>query len=252
MRRRLLLALAAFALACVSIVLMAAYVRGADARAVAGREPVRVYVAAKRVPAGTTAARLRDDGDIELVVMPAATVPENALQSIDENLAPLVLTAPIERGQLLLRGMFDRASTVSGGLTVPDGMLAMSVPVKLEGAVANYVTAGADVTVFFSDIGAGGGGGESPAPSGEWTRVLLERVRVLAVGVRPESTGGSTSRGLDLNSADQTILLTLSVRQEDAQRLVLATGTGTLYAALLSPRTTVTPGAGADTDHMYG
>ncbi|WP_433042208.1 Flp pilus assembly protein CpaB [Dactylosporangium sp. CS-033363] len=250
MRRRLLLAIAAFALACLSVVLMAAYVRGADARAVAGREPVRVYVAAKRVPAGTTAARLRDDGDIELVVMPASTVPENALESIDENLAALVLTAPIERGQLLLRGMFDRASTVSGGLTVPDGMLAVSVPVRLEGAVANYVTAGADVTVFFSDMGSGGG--ESPSPNGEWTRVLLDRVRVLAVGVRPESTSGSsTSRGLDFGSADETVLLTLSVRQEDAQRLVLATGTGTLYAALLSPRTTVTPGAGIDTDHMY-
>ncbi|MFB9447013.1 Flp pilus assembly protein CpaB [Dactylosporangium vinaceum] len=250
MRRRLLLALVAFGLACLSVALMAAYARRADERAVADREPVRVYVAAKRVAAGTAAKALRDNGLADLVVMPASTVPADALTSIGPAIEALVLTAPVERGQLLMRGMFDRTSVVTGGLSVPDGMLAVSVPVKLEGAVADYVRAGADVTVFLT-AGDPEGTGPSPVVSATRmaTRVLLSRVRVLAVGVRP--VGSEAPEPLDPNNSDATVLLTLAVEQEDAQRVVLATKTGTLYAALLSPDTWVAPGGRVDTDRLF-
>jgi pilus assembly protein CpaB len=250
MRRRLLLGIVAFALACVSVVLMAAYTRSADERAVAGREPVRVYVAAKRVPSGTAARELRDGGGAELVVMPASTVPENALTAIDATFESLVLTAPVEKGQLLLRSMFDQASAVTGGLAVPAGMLAVSVPVKLEGAVAAYVSAGSDVTVYLT-VDDPEGSGPTPDMSATRlaTRVLLPRVRILAVGVRPPSTAEAADP-IDLSNAEATILLTVAVEQDDAQRLVLATRTGTLYAALLSAGTSVSPGTGIDSDRL--
>ncbi|OJF11357.1 RcpC/CpaB family pilus assembly protein, partial [Couchioplanes caeruleus] len=191
MKRRLLAVLVAAVLAGVGCLAVVAYVRGADQRALAGREAVWVLVSTRRIPAGTTAAGIRGGGYTEKVAMPAGTVPGTALGEVDAKLDGLVLTADLLPSQLLLRGMFAEPSQVTGGLAVPDGKLAVSVQVTAAARVAGYVRPGSRVAVF-TTFTMREGRGRVPAGDGlssgheynQATRMLLPRVEVIAVGER--------------------------------------------------------------------
>src|SRR4051794_8524578 len=110
MKRRVLAVLVAVVLAAAGSIAVLGYVQGADERALAGREPVQVLVAAKRIPAGTTGADVRGGGYLQKVTMPAATVPVDTLGTLDPELDTLVVTADVQPRQLLLRGVFGEAS----------------------------------------------------------------------------------------------------------------------------------------------
>ena len=56
MGRRVLVVLAAVVVALIGVVAVVVYAQGADSRAVADQQPQTVFIAAKLVPAGTTAA----------------------------------------------------------------------------------------------------------------------------------------------------------------------------------------------------
>src|SRR5688572_21071391 len=116
MSRRILALLMALALAALGSLAVVAYVRAADQRALAGQKAVTVLVAAKRIPAGTTAAQLRTGDYVEKVPMPAATVPKDALDSLPVELDELAVTADVQARQLLLRGIFGEPTRISGGL----------------------------------------------------------------------------------------------------------------------------------------
>ena len=270
MRRRLLAILAAAVLAVVGCLAVVAYVRGADQRALAGRQAVWVLVSKQRVPAGTSAAGIRDGGYTERVAMPADTVPGTALAALDHQLDGLVLTADLPTSQLLLHGMFAAPSQVTGGLAVPDGKLAVSVQMTAAGRVAGYVRPGSRVAVF-STFTMREGRGRVPAGDGlssghdynQATRVLLPRVEVIAVGERgaagATTAGDTPASASDVGSpggsaatkASVTMLVTVAVTQEEAEKLIHVSLTGTLTLALLDDTTTVEPDAGLDNTTLF-
>src|SRR3954471_10804612 len=93
MSRRILAALAALLIAVVGSVAVVAYARAADQRALAGQEAVRVYVAKKEVPAGTTAGQAVQDGLIVQELIARKGVPENALTDVPADYAQLTATS---------------------------------------------------------------------------------------------------------------------------------------------------------------
>ena len=105
MRRRLLAASAALVLALVGTVVLVAYVRGADARALAGVQTVDVLVVAQPVPAGTAAAELAGLVRAEQVPVKAA-VPGRVADLAD--LAGQVATVDLQPGEQLLAARFAR------------------------------------------------------------------------------------------------------------------------------------------------
>lgn len=265
MRRRLLALLVAVVLAAAGCVAVVAYVRGADRRALAGRQAVWTLVATKRIPAGTTGAQIRDGGYAERVAMPAATVPANSVEKIDDQLAALAVTADLQPSQLLLRGMFGESTRVSGGLALPDGKLAVSVEMTAAGRVAGFVRPGSKVAVFDTfTVRAGQGrvpSGTRLADNYDYnhaTRVLLPRVEVLAVGERG-TTGAATStpdgetatKDAKDAKAGLTVLVTLVASQDEAEKLVHGSLTGTLSFALLDDTATIEPGAGVDNNTLF-
>ncbi|GGK39083.1 hypothetical protein GCM10010124_34850 [Pilimelia terevasa] len=265
MKRRLLAVLAAFLLAAVGCLAVVAYVRGADARAVAGKQAVTVLVAAKRIPAGTTGAKLRAGDLTERVVVPAQTAPADALDAVPPALDALVLTADLQPRQLVLRGAFGESTKSTGGLPLPAGKLAVSVELSAAERVAGFVRPGASIAVFSTFTTRAGRGrvpsGETSVVSGaanvHATRVLLPRVEVLAVGGQgaPGAVAGAnpapTPGGKADKGADTPLLVTVGVTQPEAERLIHATVTSTLYLALLDSATTVAPGTGVDTNTLY-
>ncbi|GAB1640782.1 RcpC/CpaB family pilus assembly protein [Krasilnikovia sp. MM14-A1259] len=268
MRRRLLAVLVAAVLAGVGCLAVLTYVRGADQRALAGRKAVWVLISKQRIPAGTSAAAIRRGGYTERVAMPAETVPATALAEMDAQLDTLALTADLPPSQLLLRGMFAEPSEVTGGLAVPDGKLAVSVQVTAAGRVAGYVRPGSRVAVF-STFTMREGRGRVPAGDGlssghdynQATRVLLPRVDVIAVGERGvagAATAGDTAAASDSTASAGsaaksavTMLVTVAVSQQEAEKLVHVSLTGTLSLALLDDTATVEPDAGVDNNSLF-
>lgn len=257
MKRSALAAFVAIALAVVGCAAVLLYVRGADKRALAGQRAVTVLAVHKLIPAGTTGKQIRDGGYTEAVTVPASTVPADALSTVDTNLLDLAVTSDQQPRQLLLRGAFDSPTVHSGGLAVPDGMLAVSVSMRVPAQVAGYVQPGSSVAVFDTFNVAEGKGrvpaGDGLASSHEYdqaTRLLLPKVQVLAVAGRTApAPAPSASSGSSTDTTD--VLVTLAVNQDQAQRLVLATQSGALYLALLGNGADVRPGDGVDNYNLF-
>ncbi len=267
MRRRMLAVLVAVVLAAAGCLAVVAYVRGADRRALAGREAVWTLIAAKRIPTGTTGAQIRDGGFTQRVAMPAATVPPDAIEQIDEQLAALAVTADLQPSQLLWRGVFGESTRVSGGLARPDGKVAVRIEMTATARVAGFVRPGSKVAVFDTFTVREGKG---RVPSGtrltdnyeynHATRILLPRVEVLAVGelgtaqVATSTTTTATAgpaTAKDTAKTGQTMIVTLAANQDEAEKLIHASLTGTLSLALLDDTATIEPGAGVDNDSLF-
>jgi pilus assembly protein CpaB len=253
MTRRILGVLLAVILAVIGTIAVLAYVNAARSEVAEGQEAVSVLIANQRIPAGTSGASLRERELVDEVVMPALSVPESALSAVPEELDTLVLTADLQPSQLLLRGMFGPPTMLSGGLTVPENMLAVSVEIEIDQQVAGFVRPGSQISIFNTyaeedtdgDTGTGDGSQENRR-----TRLLLPRVEVLAVGVYGDGGVTTTARNGESEDEDSQgtsgLVLTVSVDQTDAERLIHATRTGELYLALLTETSEVSPGPGVD------
>jgi len=247
MNRRVLAIATALLLAVIGTGAVLAYVRQANARALAGLKPVTVLVAQREIPAGTPAGGAWQDGSLRQETLPARSVSLDAIGSITADLGSLVMSSDVMPGQVLLRQMLVPAALVSGGLAIPGSMVAVTIPLCISQAVAGFVHAGSQVAIFDTFSSQSLSSSESCSQSGEShqgqasgtveTRVVLPRVLVLAVGSPGSSQGGSGSGG-GLNAGGQSqggVLVTLAVDQADAERVIELTETGLPYLALLTP-----------------
>ncbi|GIH97388.1 Flp pilus assembly protein CpaB [Planobispora siamensis] len=260
MKSRIFTLLAALVLGLAGIAAVLVYVSGAESRALEGKKAVGVLVAKERIPAGTTGEQVRARGLAELVRMPAETVPADALSAVDAALEQLALTAELQPRQLLLRGMFAQPQQSTGGLTIPEGKMAIAVEMTAAADVAGYVRPDTQVTVFDTfnvlkgrdGVPSGDRLAESPETN-RATRVLLPRVQVLAVGPRRALPAGSAeaAEAEQEQQQERTMLVTVAVNQDEAERLVHAAQTGTLYLGLLTDTSDVAPGPGVDNHSLF-
>jgi pilus assembly protein CpaB len=276
MKRSLIAAVIAVVLAGIGCSAVVLYVRGERQRALAGVDAFNVVIATKRIPAGTTGARIRDGGYTEVVAMPKNAVPSDVMSSLDSSLDKLAVTADVQPRQLLLRGAFDEPSRITGGLALPEGKLAVSVAMSAPEQVAGYVRPGSKIAIFDTFTAED----HNPIPNGErltfgkgvpqTTRILLPRVEVIAIGTRGD-TGAATSSGGraagtgtgtaaggtgnattgDAASGGGNLLVTVAVTQDEAERLVHAVQTGTLYLALLDDTSDVRPDLGVTNKSLF-
>jgi pilus assembly protein CpaB len=260
MTRRIIGVLLAIVLAIIGTGAVLLYVRTASNTVAAGQKAVHILVAKARIPAGTTGERIRSQGLVEDVVMPAASVPDDALSQVPGDLDKLVVTADVQARQILLRGMFGQATRLSGGLDIPEGMVAVSVAINISQQVGGFVRPGSQIAVFDTfkaDTSGRVSSGNTGTGGNRATRVLLPRVEVIAVGTF--GSDGVTANQVQQNG-DQTstakstggqIVVTVAVTQNDAERLIHATQTGQLYFALLTDSSDVKPGPGVDNSSLF-
>jgi pilus assembly protein CpaB len=264
MSRRILMIGATLLLAVIGTVAVLLYVGKADARALAGKQAVTVLVAAKKVPAGTSAHQADLDGLLRTEEMPAETVPADALAAVGSDLADLVASSDIQAGQLVLRPMFVTKTEQTGGLKIPDGKIAISVAVTSSQQVAGFVQVGSKVAVF-DTFNVAEGSARTPAGDGlqkqhqynQATRLVLSSVEVLAIG--PQGSGGADAKkGGAMAAADTAngssgmVLVTVAVDQADAEKLIHAVQTGAVYLALLTDTSKTAPSQGVDNRTVFG
>jgi pilus assembly protein CpaB len=250
MTRRIIGVLLAIVLAIAGTGLVLAYVNSAQNRVAEGQEPVRVLIASERIPAGTSGASLRERELVREVVMPRLSVPEGAMETVPEDLDSLVITADLQPHQLLLRGAFGPPTTMSGGLGVPESMLAVSVRIDVDQQVAGFVRPGSQIAIFNTYEAPEENDDPEEEVDNRRTRLLLPRVEVLAVGVFGDG-GVTTATAGDDEQATSGLILTVSVDQADAERLIHATRTGQLYLALLTDTSEIEPGPGVDIRTLF-
>jgi pilus assembly protein CpaB len=200
--------------------------------------PITVAVAAVRIPVGTSGAKIRTDEMVRLVKMPKDSVPDDAMPEVSVELDKLVITSNIEAGQILLRANFGQQSTVTSGLPLPAGKMAVTVETGAPEQVAGYVQRGSQVVIFITYTVVQPNGTKTNI---ERTRVLLPRVEVLAVGTYQQA---KTSANASTKAA--SLLVTLAVSQAEAERLIEGRSHGTLYLGLLTDSVEVSTGSGVD------
>jgi pilus assembly protein CpaB len=266
MKRSLIAVSIAVVLAAVGATSILVYVNSADNRALQGKQATTVLLTTKRVPAGTTGAALRTGGYLEAVAMPASAVPADALPSVDESLDKLVLTVDLLPRQLVLRGVFGEDTKLSGGLSIPDGKLAVTVDIAGLPTVS-FLRPGSKVAVFNTYDGRGA---DSRVPDGNKgpqfekdanhiTRLLMPRLEVVGIGLPGQSGAGTTTNqgtvtvptDKPTQTAQNLTAVTFAVTQDEAERLILASQTSQLYIALLDDTSDVRPGPGVDTRSLF-
>jgi pilus assembly protein CpaB len=195
--------------------------------------------------------------------MPASAVPQDALDSIDPSLDKLVLTVDLQPRQLVLRGSFGSDTRLSGGLSIPDGKLAVTVDIAGLPTVS-FLRPGSKVAIFNtydartenSRVPDGNKGPQFGTNANHITRLLMPRVEVAAIGL-PGQVGAQTTTnqpaGGDKTAqpAANLTAVTFSVTQDEAERLILASQTSQLYLALLDESSDVRPGPGVDTKTLF-
>jgi pilus assembly protein CpaB len=218
-RRRLLAALAALLLAATGAVVLLAYVRGADARALAGVETVDVLVVDQPVAEGTPGEDLA--GLVRTERLPAKAVVPGGVPDLGE-LTGQVATIDLQPGEQLLAARFAAPAdlTVPGTVAPPEGASEVSILLEPQRAVGGRLAAGDTVGVHVSLEGR--------------THVLLSRVLVTQVqgAPTPVPDGRTTDTAAAGAAPSASLMVTLGLRPEAAEAVVFAMEHGTVWLSL--------------------
>ena len=218
LRRQTLIALAiAIVLGVVAVYVANSYLVGAQRNARL-RETTKVAVASAPMNYGTEVT----SDKIRFVDFPNASIPPGAFTNAKELLPPgkkRVALLPISVNEPILK---DKISAEGQGASIsallPDGMRAATVRINDVSGVAGFIQPNDHVDMLITRTPPGGGS--------EVTDVLLQNIRVIAMGHRAKDSDG---KPISARTA------TLEVAPIDAQKLALGEQAGSLSLVLRKP-----------------
>jgi pilus assembly protein CpaB len=224
MRRRLLAASAAVVLLVVGTVVLVAYVRGADARALAGARIVEVLVVDELIPRGTPGSELAELVSTE--VLPAKAALEGRVTDLS-TLTGRVSTVDLQPGEQLLVSRFENPDDLqaAGTVAVPLGAQEVSILLEPQRAVGGRLAAGDHVGVVVSVSLATG-----PATHAVLHDVLVTQVQGAPAPAAAEGDPETASAGTAAPSA--SLMITLAVSAAQAEAVVFGIEHGTLWLSL--------------------
>jgi len=141
--------LVAATLMMVGVFLVTSFIRGERRDLSRGKQEVQVFVAAKDIPAGTSAAELEDGGFIEskdVLREDAAPQAVGKLASIDK----LVSNETIYKGETVSYTAFDKTAGLKPTAQIKGNERLLSIPIKSSNDVAGLVRPGDHVDLFAS------------------------------------------------------------------------------------------------------
>ncbi len=223
MRRRLLAAFAALVLLVAGTLVLLAYVRGADARALAGTRTVEVLVVDELIPQGTPGSELADLVRTELLPAKAA-LPGRVTEL--SSLAGRVSTVDLQPGEQLLASRFENPDDLqaAGTVAVPEGLQEVSVLLEPQRAVGGRLAAGDTVGVYVS----------AAFDTGPTTHAVLHSVLVTQVQGAPAPAPAAGEGDPETASAgapapSSSLMVTLAVTAAQAEAVVFGVEHGTLW-----------------------
>jgi Flp pilus assembly protein CpaB len=262
MKLRIVMVLIAIVVAAGAVYGVITYINSIKASYEEGVETVEVLVAAQNIPKEIAVEDLIPAGMIETKGIPRIYLAEGVLTSLDE-FEGYVVAAPINEGEQITTTKFIRPEEIGLAFIVPDGMLAVSIPVNEIIGVSNLIEVGDRVNViatFFPEeelsfenvlpveeeqteeeiVTAASGEAVLEGIKKDTTKTLLWNIEVLYIGTRiitadeTGETGGIF--GGQQETGDGTIeinTVTLAVTPEDSEKLVFSEEVGSVWLALV-------------------
>lgn len=220
MQNRLLAIMIAIVLAVVSAMALVVYANSADRRAISEQSPVQVWVASKKIEQGETFAEAT--GKIRVASVPRRTVVEGAVRSLQQ-ISDRVAAVDILPGEQLLDARWVSPENVEGKnlLNLRPGAEAVSIQVDATHQVSGFITPGNKINLYVTLAGGAGGS--------KFSRLLLANIKVLAVGAATQGSRSPTGARQNIST------VTLEVADEQAEKVVFAAESGTIYLSLVAP-----------------
>jgi Flp pilus assembly protein CpaB len=218
--RRTLIAAAAIVLAAAAGFAVYFYTSGADQRAQDRVELVPAFVAVADIPKGMTGDAALSEGLIVAEEVLRGSIPPAA---IDDSglITGKVAAATIQAKQFITAESFVAAAEGGGGSLASaiggSDKVAVTISVDAERGVAHSIAPGDRVDILVVDNGA--------------ANVLLEAVKVLAVGQETAASAGGTEGEASATAATSG-LITFELRPDEALAVVNANKNSTVYLTL--------------------
>ena len=242
MDRRRIFLVVAVVVALMGTALVFLYVRGADQRAESRFETVQVLRATQAIEQGESIDDAVAAGKVALqpvVVDYLQTGYQTSLESLTGQFA----ASKIYPGEQIVTDKFDKEVETASALPIEETESAVSVNLTDTARVAGFVNPGSQVSIYFS------GNGQDGVP---FTRLLLERVTVIGVGsTTPSATTTTTAAGEETTEALPRTLMTLSLDQKSAQRIIYAQANGELSFGLLTEKSKISAGPGVTAATLF-
>ena len=238
-KRRVVAAVVALLLAVSGGLVLVAYVKNADRRAMGSMEVARVLIVEEHIKSGSAAEDLNQLVSIHTV--PARSVVDGALTSLSD-VRGQVTTSDLVRGEQVLPSRFaDPASLLPPGqVNVPPGMQEVSIALDSQRALGGNLAPGDTVGIIISTDETP----EKPA----LTQTILHKILVSRV------TGGIVASGPDSGKEDEspvtTVVVTFAVSASDAEKVVYAANYGKPWLSLEPADAVVTGATGVTADSV--
>jgi pilus assembly protein CpaB len=222
MNRKNIGVVAAVALAAVGAFVIVSYVRGIEARALAGEQVTEVLIVTESVAAGTPAADLA--ASVATTMVPAKVKAVDSVDTLNE-LDGLVAAVDLVPGEQVLRPRFldPQDYALLGAVEVPEGLHQVSVELDAQRALGGTLLPGDTVGVIasFTNVDSA----EEGHASSETTHLVLHKVLVTRMdGVSSSEEDGRAGAGVG-----GRVMVTLAVDAAAAERVVFAAEHGSLW-----------------------
>lgn len=220
MRSRGLVIAVAFLLAMSATFVVYLYMRGVEQRS-SGGDMVAVVVSDEDIPAGTQLDELIAEERFSTIRVPEDAVVRDAVLNV-QSLQGRETSAPVLAGEQISTTRLRGSEQLPGGnLGIPNGFQALTLPLDSPRLAGGAIQQGDHVTLFGTFTNVASERGNSPAA----TVTLVPDVEVLEV-TTTEVTG---------ETEQTTEMITLALKQKDAQDVVFAQEQGSVWMTLLPP-----------------
>jgi pilus assembly protein CpaB len=164
-----------------------------------------------------------------------------------------VFSSNLPSGQLLLRPILVTAVQAATGLPIPAGKVAVTIQMCIQKAVAGFVQPGTQIAIFNTYY-------KAPPGSVSWscagttfskgaafihTRLVMNDVQVLAVGQASATGNQATATGAfsqnSSSSSQTTVMVTVAVDQQDAERVIELAESAIPYMAIVTSSSNTSP-----------
>jgi pilus assembly protein CpaB len=239
-RRRILLVVAVL-VAALGSALVFLYTKGADTRAEEKFDTVEVLRATAVINPGEKFEDAQAAGKLALQAVSKDSLLDG-YQTTTDSLGGTVSLGTIYPGEQIISAKWGTSAAGQTSLQIPDTNMAISVNLTDPARVAGFVNPGSQVAIFVTGTEQSVDANGATSPELPFSRLLLERVTVLGVGsTTPVSTTTTDESGASTTEQLPRTLLTVSVDQRQAEKLLYASANGELAFGLLTDKSAVAP-----------
>lgn len=239
MKSKVLIIVLALVLGGAAAVVAANYLSSARTDIASANEPIAVLVATQDLPRGMSAEELVKRKLVSVEQVPRRFVAADAVSS-QRAIAEQVLAVPVSAGEQLTKTRFQYPAEAGLSYSVPENLVACTVPVDEVSGVGGLLKPGDLVTVYATLK-------PDATAKSAYTAVIVPSARVLAVGEivgteapaeeEKSSSSGVLGGGGGRNDGPAYRSVTLALTPALAQKAIFSSQVGEVQLTLLPPTT---------------